>query len=62
MNMNEENKTSTTYNISLKASPYDFLEVVQGTDGRITIKFLDTRWRTRAETIAMLKEVIEHLS
>ena len=43
----------------LKASEYDFLEVEQDIEGRITCKFLDTRWRTKEETIAHIKEAIE---
>ena len=54
-------KIETTYNIRLNASEYDFLEVVQDQSGRITIKFLDTRWRTIEETIEMLEEIIENL-
>lgn len=55
-------KTETHYRAELKASEYDYLEVVEDTSGRITIKFLDTRWRTKQETIALLKEMIEKLS
>lgn len=55
-------KIETKYSAQLKSSAYDFLEVVQDMDGRITIKFLDTRWRTVEETILLLKEIAEHLA
>lgn len=52
-------KTNTLYTAKLKASEYDFLEVnMSAHDGRITIKFMDSRWRTKEETISMLKELI----
>ena len=51
-------KTETHYQIQLKVSEYDYLKVVADTSGRITINFLDTRWRTPQETIDMLKEII----
>lgn len=54
-------KVETKYHTQLKVSDYDFLEVVEDTEGQITIKFLDTRWRTKKETIEMLKEVIDLL-
>ena len=54
-------KSETTYRASLKASEYDFLEVVQAVDGRITVKFLDTRWRSTEETIAVFQEIIAEL-
>jgi hypothetical protein len=49
---------STKYWVQMKASGYDSLEVEEDLEGRITIKFLDSRWRTKEETIAMLEEVI----
>ena len=56
------NLTEKHYSAQLTASEYDFLEVVESTyDGRIQIKFLDTRWRSKEETIAVLKEIITHL-
>ncbi len=57
------NKAETKYVEQLKASDYDFLEVVRSEDGygRITIKFMETRWRTVDETVSMLQEVIEKL-
>ena len=55
-------KTETHYQVQLKASEYDFLEVVADMQGRITIKFLETRWRTPNETINMLKEIIGALA
>ncbi len=51
-------KIETTYRAQLKASEYDYLEVIKNEDERITIKFLDTRWRTKEETISMLQEII----
>jgi len=51
-------RTETHYEIQLKASEYDYLKVVADTSGRITINFLETRWRTPQETIDMLKEII----
>jgi len=54
-------KAETTYRIQLKASEYDYLEVVEDMNKRITIKFLDTRWRTVKETTKMLEEIIEQL-
>lgn len=57
----EIEKVETTYRVQLNASEYDFLEVVQDEEGRITIKFLDTRWRTVEETIKMLAEISENL-
>lgn len=59
--MKEKYKTTTNYNIPLKASEYDYLEIEEEASGRIRIKFLDTRWRTREETVAMLNEIIVHL-
>lgn len=60
--MKEEYKTTTNYSIPLKASEYDFLEIEEETSGRIRIKFFDTRWRTKEETVEMLKEIIKHLN
>ena len=54
-------KVETTYHMQLKASEYDFLEVVQDMEGRITVKFLDTRWRTVKETIALFEEIAKNL-
>lgn len=54
-------KSETHYRVELDASEYDFLEVVMAQDERITIKFLDTRWRTVEETTSMLREIIEAL-
>lgn len=54
-------KVETTYHAQLKASDYDTLEVVQDMDKRITVKFLDTRWRTIPETIALFQEIIAAL-
>jgi hypothetical protein len=54
-------KSHTTYTAQLKASEYDFLKVVQDNDKRITIKFLDTRWRTIPETIAVFQKIIKEL-
>ena len=54
-------KAETTYRASLDVSEYDYLEVVQALDGRITIKFLDQRWRTVPDTIKMLEEIITEL-
>lgn len=54
-------KAETTYRIDLDVSSYDFLEVVQALDKRITIKFLDTRWRTVEDTIELLEEIIGQL-
>ncbi len=52
---------SKVYHMELDASEYDFLEVVEGENRRITIKFLDTRWRTIPETVSMLEEIIAAL-
>ena len=54
-------KVETTYHMQLKASEYDFLEVVQDREGSITLKFLDTRWRTVKETIALFEEIAKNL-
>lgn len=54
-------KKETTYWAQLNASEYDFLEVVEDMDKRITIKFLDTRWRTKEETISVFEEIIKAL-
>ena len=54
-------KTTTKYWAQLKASDYDTLEVEEDLEGRITIKFLETRWRTKKETIDMLNELIDLL-
>jgi len=55
-------KTETHYHHDLSMTEYDFLDVVEDTEGRITVKFLDTRWRTKAETIAVFKEIIAQIS
>lgn len=55
-------KVETHYNLQLKASEYDYLNVVVNTSGRMKIKFLDERWRTSQETIEMLKEIIDTLT
>jgi len=54
-------KVHTTYHVELKTSEYDFAEVVKDEDGRITVKFLEGRWREIDETIEMFKEIIENL-
>ena len=55
-------KEETKYTAQLEASEYDFLEVIQSAhDNRITIKMLDTHWRTKEQTIAVLKEIITQL-
>lgn len=54
-------KYTTKYWNQLKASDYDTLEVEEDFEGRITIKFLENRWRTKEETIALLNEVIDLL-
>lgn len=60
--MKEEYKTITSYRIPLNISEYDYLEVDVESETRIRINFLVTRWRDKQETIAMLKEIIKHLS
>lgn len=51
--------TEIHYTAQLNASEYDTLDVIESTeDGRITFKLLESRWRTKKETIALLKEVI----
>lgn len=62
--MEEKYKTTTNYSIPLKASEHDYLEVEveEGEQGRIRVKFLDQRWRTKKETVALLKEIINYLS
>ena len=54
-------KSHTTYTANIKTSEYDFLEVVQDEDKRITVKFLDSRWRTIDETITVFQEIIKEL-
>jgi len=54
-------KQESVYRASLDVSEYDYLEVTQAGDMRITIKFLDTRWRTVPETIRMLEAIIREL-
>lgn len=51
-------KIETHYRVNLNVSEYDFLEIISNTQGRITIKFLESRWRTPKETIKLLKEII----
>lgn len=51
-------KVETTYRVQLNASEYDFLEVVEDMDKRITVKFLDARWRTKEESISMFEEIV----
>lgn len=51
-------KVETKYTSRMQASEYDYLEVTQDTDKYITVKFLDTRWRTKEETIALFREAI----
>lgn len=50
-------KHETVYRVELDISQYDYLEVTQAQDGRITVKFLEQRWRTPIETILLLKEI-----
>ncbi len=54
-------KSETTYRAQLKASEYDYVEAVINEHGRMTVKFLDTRWRSKEETIAVFKEIIAAL-
>jgi len=54
-------KVETTYRAELNASEYDYLEVVRDESNRITVKFLDTRWRTITETVAVFQEIIDAL-
>ena len=56
--MTKIEKTETRYHMQLESSGYDFVDIVVDTAGRITVKFLDTRWRTPEETIAVFKEII----
>lgn len=51
-------KTTEKYTATLKASEYDYLEVEMDMVGFITMKFLDERWRTQEDSIALLKEMI----
>lgn len=60
--MLELEKTEIHYRATLKASEYDYLEVISDGEGRIQIKFLDTRWRTTKETAKMLKEIVDLLT
>jgi hypothetical protein len=60
--MEEKNKTETHYHIPLRASEYDYLDVVEDTQGRIKISILDTRWRTPGETVSLLREIIAQIS
>ena len=57
----EMEKAETHYRVQLDASRYDYLEVIVDENEQITIKFLDTRWRTPQETIDMLEEVVAML-
>jgi hypothetical protein len=50
------------YHEELEASEYDFLDVTEDIEGRIKVSFLESRWRTKEETIALFKECIKHLS
>ena len=59
--MSNIEKTETHYHLQLKASEYDFLDIIEGNDGRIKISFLDSRWRSIEETTKMLKEIIDAL-
>ena len=48
------------YVANLEASEYDQLDITEDSnDGRITFKLLEDRWRTKADTIALFKEVID---
>lgn len=43
----------------MNASEYDSLEVTEDEEGRITFQLLEGRWRTKAETVALLEETID---
>ena len=51
--------TERHYTAQLKASEYDTLDVIEEPNGRITFKLLESRWRTKGETIDLLREVID---
>lgn len=55
-------KIETHYHVDLSTSEYDPLDIVQSAyDNRITIKMNEGRWRTKAETIAVLQEIIKEI-
>lgn len=52
-------KQTTRYVAHMNASEYDSLEVTEDEEGRITFQLLEGRWRTKAETVALLEETID---
>lgn len=57
----ERVETHYTYTAKLKQSKYDDLDVVMAENGRMTMKFNDTRWRTVEDSISLLEEMISQL-
>lgn len=55
-------KAEKVYRCNLAVSDYDYLEIAQAPDNRITVKFLDTRWRTPNETKKLFLEIAETLN
>lgn len=55
-------KAETIYHAELKTSEYDFVEVTKSEeDGRIQVRFLDSRWRSINETIEMFEDLVKNL-
>lgn len=48
----------THYRVELDSSEYDFFEVVQALEGKITVKFNEGRWRSVEETIDVFEEML----
>ena len=64
MSRNKLTKTESRYHAEVKnCSDYDFMEVIVSEEeidkGRMKIKFLDERWRTKDETVNVLEEMIK---
>lgn len=57
----EKTETHYTYTAKLRQSEYDDLDVVMAEDGRITMKFNDSRWRTVEDSISILEEMISQI-
>lgn len=56
-------KVQTNYVTELKnSSEYDFFDIHKNEEsGQIRISFLESRWRTIDETVAVLQEMIDTL-
>jgi hypothetical protein len=55
-------KQETHYTVQLDVSEYDYLNVVEDVEGRIKISFRDQRWRTVADTVRLLMEIVDLLN